>query len=65
MNGIAISMIVAWRVLLLCRLGRECPDMNCENVFEASEWKAVYTVVTKKAPPQTPPTLNEMIRLID
>lgn len=64
MNCIALYMIVAWRVLLLCRLGRACPDMNCENVFEPSEWKAVYIVVTRKDPPKTPPRLNEMIRLI-
>jgi hypothetical protein len=64
MNCIALYMIIAWRVLLLCRLGRMCPDMNCEHVFEPSEWKAVYLVVTRKDPPKTPPRLNEMIRLI-
>jgi hypothetical protein len=64
MNCIALYMIIAWRVLLLCRLGRMCPDLNCENVFEPSEWKAVYLVVTKKKAPKTPPKLNEMIRLI-
>jgi hypothetical protein len=64
MNCIAIYMIVAWRILLLCRLGRECPDLNCENLFEPSEWKSVYIVVAKKDPPKVPPRLNEMIRLI-
>jgi hypothetical protein len=69
MNCIAVYMIIAWRILLLCRLGRECPDLNCpdlncEVVFEPSEWKAVYHVVTKKDPPKTPPRLNDMIRMI-
>ena len=32
------------RILLLCRLGQECPDMPCDVVFNASEWKAVYMV---------------------
>lgn len=64
MNCIAVYMIIAWRVLLLCRLGRMCPGLNCETVFETSEWKAVYLVVAKKKPPKTPPTLNEMIRMI-
>ncbi len=39
-------------------------EMNCEHVFEPSEWKAVYLVVTKTDPPKTPPGLNAMIRLI-
>ena len=64
MNCIAVYMIIAWRVLFLCRLGRECPDLNCEVVFEPSEWKAVYHVVARKNPPQTPPQLNDMIRMI-
>lgn len=64
LNCIAVDRIVAWRVLLLCRLGRTCPDLSCEIAFEPSEWKAVYLVVTKPAPPKTPPRLNDMIRLI-
>jgi hypothetical protein len=64
LNCIAVYMLVAWRVLLLCRLGRECPDLDCEIVFEPSEWKAVWTVVTKQALPRIAPRLNEMIRLI-
>ena len=32
----------------LCRLGRECPDLNCEVVFEPCEWKAVYMAIKKK-----------------
>lgn len=27
---LAIYLIVAWRTLLVCRLGRECPDLECE-----------------------------------
>jgi len=64
MNCIAVYMLVAWRILLLTRLGRTCPDLDCEVAFEPSEWKAVYQVVNRKVPPQTPPTLNEMIRMI-
>ena len=50
--------------MYLCRLGRQCPDMNCEVVFEPCEWKAVYQVVSNGKLPDTPPTLNEMIRMI-
>lgn len=64
MNCIALYMIIAWRTLLLCRLGRQCPDLDCETVFEPSEWKSVYLVVKKQQPPKQAPKLNDMIRLI-
>ena len=64
MNCIAVYMMIAWRIMFLSRLGRECPDLSCEVAFEPSEWKAVYIVVQKKDPPKTPPKLNEMIRMI-
>jgi hypothetical protein len=63
-NCIAVYSIIAWRVMYLCRLGRECPDLSCEVVFEPSEWKAVYMAIKKKEPPNTPPCLNEIIRMI-
>jgi hypothetical protein len=61
---LAIYMIVAWRTLFVCRLGREFPDIDCEAVFEPAEWKSVYFVVKKKKPPKTPPSLQEMVRLV-
>lgn len=64
LNCIALYMVIAWRTLLLCRLGRHCPDLNCETVFEPSEWKSVYHVVMKRKPPKRAPKLNDMIRLI-
>jgi hypothetical protein len=61
---LAIYLIVAWRVLFLCRLGRSCPEMSCEAVFEPAEWKSVYVVVRRQPPPKVAPKLQEMIRLI-
>lgn len=64
MNCVAVYSIIAWRIMYLCRLGRECPDLDCEVVFEPSEWKSVYAIVKKKDPPSKPPRLNEIIRMI-
>jgi len=64
MNCVAVYSIIAWRIMYLCRLGRECPDLDCEVVFESSEWKSVYAIVKKKVPPFDAPRLNEMIRMI-
>ena len=61
---VAVYLIVTWRTLFVCRLGREFPDLSCEAVFEPEEWKAVYYVIHKKPPHATPPTLQEMVRMV-
>jgi hypothetical protein len=61
---LAVYLIVTWRTLLVCRLGREFPDISCEAVFQADEWKSVYRVVRQQWPPSTPPTLQQMIRMV-
>ena len=61
---LAIYLIVTWRTLFVCRLGREFPDINCEAIFEPAEWQSVYYIVHKKPPPSTAPTLQEMVRMV-
>ncbi len=62
---LGVYLIVTWRVLLLCRLGRSHPDWSCEILFDESEWKSTYRVMhLEKALPRKPPSLNVMIRLI-
>lgn len=61
---LAVYLIVAWRTLYVCRLGRSCPDASCEAVFEPAEWKSVWKVVRREDPPSRPPSLGTMVRLI-
>lgn len=61
---VAVYSIVAWRTLMLVRLGRSCPELDCEAVFEPSEWKSVWMVTHRKPPPRKPPKLAEILRLI-
>lgn len=61
---LAVYLIVTWRTLFVCRLGREFPEISCEAVFEPAEWKSVYHVVNKTPAPSTPPKLQEMVRMI-
>ena len=61
---LAVYWIVAWRTLMVCRLGRSHPDLDCEAVFEPSEWKSVWMAVRRKAFPQTPPRLMEIVKLV-
>src|SRR5271157_32148 len=60
----AVYLIIAWRTLMVCRMGRSCPDINCEAIFEPEEWKAVYVAIHQRKPPKEPPRLEDMIRLI-
>ena len=64
LNCLAVYSIIAWKIMYLSRIGCECPDLCCEIIFEPSEWKSVYMTVRHEDPPSTPPTLNEMIRMI-
>jgi transposase Tn5 family protein len=61
--ALAFYLIIAWRVQWLMRLGRTCPDLDCEIAFASEEWQAAYRVA-RKTLPVTPPRLNEVIRLI-
>lgn len=63
-NCVAFYLIVAWRILHLTMLGRNCPDLDCDLVFETNEWQSVYTITTRKKPPTTPPKLNLIIKMI-
>ncbi len=62
--ALACYMVVAWRVLYLTMLGRECPNLPCDVVFGEEEWKAMYIVCKKEQPPNEPPTLDFMIKMV-
>jgi hypothetical protein len=61
---LALYVIVAWRTLYVCRLGRSCPEISCELVFEPAEWKSVWKVVHREDPPAEPPPLGAFVRLV-
>jgi Transposase DNA-binding/Transposase Tn5 dimerisation domain len=61
---LAVYLIVTWRTLLVCRLGRGCPEISCEAIFTPGEWRSVYQVVKRTQPPKEPPKLQEMVRMV-
>lgn len=61
---VAVYLIVAWRTLMICRLGRSSPDLNCDAIFDAAEWKAVWMTVQGTKPPRRVPKLAMMLSLI-
>lgn len=62
--ALAFYLIIAWRVLYLTMLGRTCPELPCNVVFADDEWQAVYIVAKRQPPPDMPPTLDEMVRMV-
>ena len=62
-RALVLYMVVAWRIARLMRLGRSCPDLDAQLMFEPDECKAAYILNQKKLPDK-PPTLNEVVCLV-
>lgn len=60
-KALALYIMVAWRIMFLMRLGRTCPELPAELVFDPLEWKVSFRL-GKKALPDGIPTLNQVIR---
>lgn len=60
-KALVMYMIIAWRVMYLMRLGRVCPDLSADLIFDPLEWKSSFVLADKGIPEQTP-TLNEVLR---
>ena len=55
-NCLMFYKVIAWRILYTTFLGRECPELPCDAIFDDVEWKPVWKIVSdrplpKKAPP--------------
>ena len=61
---LALYKIVAWRVLHVTMLGRECPDLPCDVLFAEEEWKSAWMVCKHRAPPKRPPKLKAFLSLV-
>ncbi len=62
--AIVLYMIIAWRLLYVMRLGRACPELPCDRVFDESEWKSVVVALKGRAALQHKPSVGEMVRMI-
>ena len=62
--AIALYLIIAWRVMLLTMTARRCPDMPCDVILETEEWQAIYIVSQRQKPPEEPPPLDTMVRML-
>jgi len=46
-KAFALYIIVAWRIMFLMRLGRTCPDLPADLVFDPLEWKLSFRLGKK------------------
>lgn len=58
---LAVQMVIAWRIHYVTLLGRECPDLPADVLFEEWEWKPMIVVFGGKQAPLDPPSLAQMI----
>jgi hypothetical protein len=63
-RALVIYLVIAWRILYLMTLGRDCPHLPCEVAFAPEEWQAAWLIAKRQPPPATPPTLGEVVRLV-
>jgi len=62
-RALAVYLVVAWRIGLLMRLGRACPDWDAERLLTRQEWQAAW-IVARKPPPDKTPTLRKALHMI-
>lgn len=62
-RALAVYLVVAWRIGLLMRLGRACPDWDAERLLTREEWQAAW-IVARKKPPAKMPTLRQALHMI-
>jgi len=62
--AVTLYLLIAWRVLYCTMIGRECPELPCDLIFGEDEWKAAYILAKSEPPPEQPPTINEMVRIV-
>ena len=62
-RALAVYLVIAWRIGLLMRLGRACPDWDAERLLTREEWQAAW-IVARKRPPGKVPTLRKALHMI-
>lgn len=60
-----LDMVVAWRVLSLCKAARETPEGLASDWLSGEEWRALWCYVHGRArPPRRSPTVRQAARWI-
>lgn len=64
-RALSVDLVVAWRLLALCKAAREQPDAAVSAWLGQAEWEALWCQVHQQiVPPKQPPTMRQAIRWI-
>lgn len=62
---LTLKSIIAWRLFWMVQINRVEPDASCTFVLAEHEWQALYVKIHRKpAPPETVPTVHQVVRWI-
>jgi hypothetical protein len=64
MNCLMFYKVIAWRIMYVTFLGREYPDMACDEIFADVEWKPVWKIVSEEPLPKKAPSLSVFIPML-
>ena len=53
-RAIAINLVIAWRIMLMTLLGRQCPDLPADVLFSDIEVEVLQAYAKKTAPAHPP-----------
>jgi len=53
-RAIAINLVIAWRIMLMTLLGRQCPDLPAEVLFSDPEIEVLQAYAKKNGSPSRP-----------
>ena len=62
-RAIAINLVIAWRIMLMTLIGRECPDLPAEVLFSDLEIEVLQAHAKKKRIAK-PTQLGDAVRLV-
>jgi hypothetical protein len=62
---LSIDLVVAWRILALCKAARELPEDPISDWLPAAQWQALCCYVYQRTtPPKKPPGVRQAVRWI-
>jgi len=62
---LSVDLVVAWRLLALCKAAREQPDAAVSDWLSQAQWEALWCQVHQRiVPPKQAPTVRQAVRWI-
>jgi hypothetical protein len=64
-RALSIDLVVAWRILALCKAARELPEDPISDWLPAAQWQTLWSYVHQRTTiPKSSPTVRQAVRWI-